>query len=118
VGARCPLRFRFDESGGARRMRGILDTIVYAATAPIRLFGRSRRFRLALGALAVVAVFFTITLWALDRLAPTDTGAKQAVANLPTLPALQPVTRASYVIAPVAVALSAIRTSLDAGAPR
>ncbi len=41
-----------------------------------------------------------------------------ALAKLPPLPALPPVTRASYVIAPVAVALTAIRASLDAAAPR
>ena len=99
-------------------MRRMLDDIVYYATAPIRLFGRSRRFRLALGAVVLVAVCFKATLWALDRFFPPVSGARQAVAKLPKLPPLPPVTRASHVIAPVAVALSAIRQSLDAGAPR
>src|SRR5258708_6549121 len=102
-------------------MRGILDSAVYLATAPLRLFGRSPRFRLIVGALVIVAVFFTVTLWALDPVFPTEnknTEAKRAVASLPALPALQPASRSSYVIAPVAVALTAIRTRLDAAAPR
>jgi hypothetical protein len=36
---------------------------------------------------------------------------------LPPLPALQPVTRSSFVIAPVAISLTAIRDSMDAAAP-
>jgi len=99
-------------------MHGMLDTFVYAATAPIRLFGRSRLFRWALGAGLIVAVFIAATLWALDRLDPADNEAKQVVANLPPLPALQPVSRASYVIAPVAIALTAVRQSMDDAAPR
>jgi hypothetical protein len=99
-------------------MRRAIDRAIYTATAPIRLFGRSRRFRLALGAACVIALFFAATLWALDRLLPAESDAKQAVAKLPQLPPLPPVTRASYVIAPVAVALTAIRASLDASAPR
>jgi hypothetical protein len=99
-------------------MRGMLDTFIYAATAPIRLFGRSRRFRWALGAGLVVAVFIAATLWALDRFDPADNEAKPAVVNLPPLPALRPVSRASYVIAPVAIALTAIRQSMDDAAPR
>ncbi len=99
-------------------MRRMLDEAVYHATAPIRLFGRSRRFRIALGATCVVAVFFGATLWALDRFVPADGGAKKTLASLPALPALQPVTRASYVIAPVAISLAAIGRSMDAAAPR
>ena len=96
----------------------MLDRAIYIATAPLRLFGRSRRFRIALGAACVVALFFAATLWALDRFMPADSDAKKTVASLPPLPALQPLTRASYVIAPVAIALTAIRQSMDAAAPR
>jgi hypothetical protein len=99
-------------------MRGMLDRLIYIATAPIRLFGRSRFFRLGLGAVVVVALFFAATLWALDRFLPPENDAKRAVANLPPPPALPAVNRTSYVIAPVAVALTAIRASLDATAPR
>ena len=104
-------------------MGGMLDKAIYAATAPLRLIGRSRGFRLIFGAGCIVGLFFAATLWALDRFFPTgndakSSDAKQAVANLPALPALQPITRASYVIAPVAVAITAIRASMDAAAPR
>src|ERR1700688_556663 len=99
-------------------MRGMLDRSIYIATAPLRLFGRSRYFRLGLGAGCIVVLFFAATLWTLDRFLPADSDAKKTVASLPLLPALQPITRASYVIAPVAVAITAIRQSMDSAAPR
>ena len=99
-------------------MRGMLDRAIYTVTAPVRLFGRSRRFRIGLGAAGLVVIFFAATLWALDRFLPADSDAKQAVAGLPALAPLPPVTQTSYVIAPVAIALTAIRASLDATTPR
>jgi hypothetical protein len=99
-------------------MRGILQFIFYILTVPLRLFGRSRRFRWFTGALAVVAIFFAATLWALDRFMPAGSNAKQAVAKLPKLPPLPPMTRSSYVIAPVAISLGAIQRTLEASAPR
>lgn len=99
-------------------MRGMLDRVIYVATVPVRLFGRSRGFRFGLGGSLVVALFFAATLWALDRFVPADSDAKLAVAKLAPLPPLPPVTRASYVIAPVAIALNAIRASMDQAAPR
>ena len=99
-------------------MRGMLDTVIYAATAPIRLFGRSRGLRLGAGAGLIVAIFFAATLWTLDRFVPADNDAKRTVASLPPLPALQPVTRSSHVIAPIAISLVAIGRSLDTAAPR
>lgn len=99
-------------------MGGRRDQIIYYATAPLRLFGRSRAFRLTLGAVVVLGFSFYAALWALDRVFPPENDAKKAVAKLPAPPPLPPVTRASYVIAPVAVALTAIRTSLDNAAPR
>jgi hypothetical protein len=104
--------------GRDTQMRGMLDRVIYIATAPIRLFGRSRHFRLALGGLVVVTLFFAATLWALDRFLPPENDAKRAVANLAPPPALPPATHTSYVIAPVAIALTAIRARLDADAPR
>ena len=98
-------------------MRAMPERFIYYATAPICLFGRSPAFRLALGALVVVALFFTATLWALDRFFP-ESESRAALAKLPELPPLPPVTRASYVIAPVAIAISAIGRTLDAAAPR
>ncbi|MEI8275497.1 MAG: DUF4403 family protein [Hyphomicrobiales bacterium] len=99
-------------------MSGIVDDIIYYLTAPLRLLGRSRGFRLASLAIIVVGVFFAATLWALDRFFPGATPAAQIVAKLEPLPPLQPLTRASYVIAPVAVALAAIQHSLEASTPR
>ncbi len=99
-------------------MRGKLDTVIYFATAPIRLFARVRWFRIALGGACIVGAFFAATLWALDRLFPTDGGLDTAIATLQPPPPLQAVTRSSYVIAPVVVALSAIQRSMDAAAPR
>ena len=99
-------------------MSGIVDDVTYYLTAPLRLFGRSRGFRLASLAIVVVGVFFAATLWALDSFFPTATPAAQVVAKLEPLPPLQPLTRASYVIAPVAVSLNAIQRSLEASAPR
>jgi hypothetical protein len=96
----------------------MLDRLIYIATAPVRLFGRSRAFRLALGAICVVLLFFMATLWALDSFLPHDNDAKKAVAKLPQMTPLQPSNRASYVIAPVAISIPAIRTSLDNAAPR
>jgi len=92
--------------------------LVYYATAPIRLFGRSRAFRIAVAAVLVTGACFAVTLWALDHFFPPVSSAQQAVAKLPPLPPLPPVTRASYVIAPVAVSLVALRQSLDGAAPR
>jgi Domain of unknown function (DUF4403) len=95
-----------------------LDTFIYYATAPLRLFGRSRGFRLAVAAACGVAIFYIATVWALNRFMPGDSGLPEALAILQPPKALQPVTRASQVIAPVAVALTAIGQSLDAVAPR
>src|SRR5262245_50051659 len=95
-----------------------LDTFIYHATAPIRLFGRSRGFRLAVGAACILALCSVATIWALNRFIPSDSGLPEALAILQPPKSLQPVTRASQVIAPVAVALTAIGQSLDALAPR
>ena len=99
-------------------MRGILGGIIYVITAPLRLFGRSRGFRILLGSLVIIAGFFVATLWALDQFFPAGNNAKQIVAKLPPLPPLKPLERPSYVIAPVAISLDAIQRSLEASAPR
>ncbi len=80
-----------------------LDTFIYYVTAPIRLFGRSRYFRWGLAAACVAGLFFAAGLWALNRfLPPAESGLSEALAILKPPPPLQPVTRASHVIAPVA----------------
>ena len=91
-----------------------VDSFIYYVTAPIRLFGRSRIFRLALG----LAICFATTMWALNRFIPADSGLPEALATLKPPRPLQPVAHASHVIAPVAVALTAIADTLDAAAPR
>ena len=99
-------------------LSGWIDDAIYYATAPLRLFGRSRAFRLASLAVIVIGVFFAATLLALDRFFPAATPAAKVVAKLEPLAPLQPLTRASYVIAPVAISLNAIQRSLEASAPR
>src|SRR5579885_287391 len=94
------------------------DAIVYWLTAPIRWFGRYRAVRLATAGVIVLGASFYATLWALDRFLPAPRAQSPALAKLAPLPDLPPVTPASYAIAPVAVALPAIRASLDAAAPR
>jgi hypothetical protein len=64
---------------------------------------------------AVVAVSFLISLKAMDWLAPRGTVPAPALVELPPLP---PAPRSSIVMAPVAIALSAIRDAADRGAPR
>lgn len=95
----------------------LLDTVIYYVTAPIRFFGRSRGFRLALGACVVLIVSFAAANWALNYFLPAN-DAKTAAAKLPAPPPLPAVTRASYVIAPVAIPLALIRQSLDNTTPR
>jgi len=96
-----------------------LDTFIYYVTAPIRLFGRSRYFRWGLAAACVAGLFFAAALWAVNRfLPPAESGLSEALAILKPPPPLQPVTRASHVIAPVAVSLAAIGHTLDTATPR
>ena len=66
-------------------------------------------------AIAVVVVSFFVSLKAMDWLSPRGTVAAPALAQLPPLP---PASRNSVIIAPVAIALSAIRDAADRAAPR
>lgn len=66
-------------------------------------------------AVAVLAASFFISLKAMDLLAPRATNSAPPVAQLPPLP---PVSKSSIVIAPVAIALSAIRDQAEKAAPR
>ena len=94
------------------------DRFIYYATAPIRLFGRSRPLQLVIGTACILALFYAATMWALHRFIPSDSGLPEALAILRPPKDLEPITRASHVIAPVAVALAAISQSLDSVAPR
>jgi Domain of unknown function (DUF4403) len=95
-----------------------LDTFIYHATAPIRLFGRSRKFRLVVGGACIVAIGFLLARVAFSLFAPPDSGLPEAIAIMQPPPALQPVTHTSRVVAPVAVALTAIARAVDADTPR
>lgn len=64
---------------------------------------------------AVVAVSFLISLKAMDWLAPRGTVKPPVLVELPPL---APAPRSSIVMAPIAVALSAIRDAADHGSPR
>ncbi len=98
-------------------MRDGFGNLIYLVTAPVRLFGRSPAFRWTILGALVLAGSFTAANWALDRFMG-GSAPPPALVKLKPLPDLPPVTRASYVIAPVAVALTGIRASLDASAPR
>src|SRR4030088_2786673 len=66
-------------------------------------------------AIAVVTVSFFVSLKAMDWLSPRGTVGAPVLVQLPPLP---PAPRSSSLIAPVAIALSAIRDAADRGAPR
>jgi hypothetical protein len=72
-------------------------------------------FKTVLLAIMVVAVSFFVSLKAMDWLSPRGAVNAPALVELPPLP---PAPRISSIIAPVAVALSAIRDAADRGAPR
>src|SRR5882724_2647532 len=73
---------------------------------------RPRTIAIAAG---VLALSFLAALKAMDWLSPGGTLPAPALVELPPLP---PVTRASYVVVPVVVALSAIRDAADRTTPR
>src|ERR1700687_2354119 len=66
-------------------------------------------------AIAVIAVSFFVSLKTRDWLSPRGTVAAPVLVELPPLPSAP---RSSSIIAPVAIALNAIREAADRGAPR
>jgi hypothetical protein len=81
-------------------------------TMPVKMPLRPRM--IAIG-VSVVVLSFLVALKAMEWLLPDGTVSAPAVAELPPLP---PVTRSSYVVAPMVVTLSAIRDAADRSAPR
>jgi Domain of unknown function (DUF4403) len=73
------------------------------------------RLKTILLGVAVVAVSFLVSLKALDWLSPRVTVPAPALVELPPLP---PAPRSSSIIAPIVIALTAIRDAADRGAPR
>src|SRR4051795_6624883 len=65
-------------------------------------------------AIAVIAASFFISLKAMDWLSPRATNSAPAVTQLPPLP---PVSKSSIAVAPVVIALSAIREQAEKAAP-
>ena len=98
-------------------LRTVARNLYIFIVLPLR---RSARLRLIVGAVAVVLFFFTVTLWALDRFFPGESknAASRGAPALAALPPLPPASRPSLVVAPIAVALPAIRVALDGAAPR
>ncbi|HEY5127945.1 MAG TPA: DUF4403 family protein, partial [Bradyrhizobium sp.] len=66
-------------------------------------------------AIALVAVSFFVSLKTMDWLAPRGTVGAPVLVELPPLP---PAPRSSVILAPVVIALTAIRDAADRGAPR
>lgn len=66
-------------------------------------------------AIVVAIVFFAGTLWALSFLTPTAEPQRPVIAQTPALP---PATRSTVIIAPVAIAIPAIRQAIEDAAPR
>src|SRR6202165_2345804 len=73
------------------------------------------RLKTILLAIAVVAVSFFVSLKTMDWLAPRGMVRAPVLVELPPLPSAP---RSSSIIAPVAIALTAIRDAADRGAPR
>ena len=66
---------------------------------------------------AVLVASFTVSLWLMDYLWP-DTEPDIARPQVAETPPLPPITRSSVIVAPVAIAHSALREILDGAAPR
>jgi hypothetical protein len=77
--------------------------------------GFSLNLKTILFAIAALVVSFFVALKAMDWVSPGGTGPAPAIVQLPPLP---PAQRSSSIIAPVAIALTAIRDAAEHGAPR
>src|SRR5262249_39085109 len=96
-----------------------LDAFIYYATAPVRLFGRSRYFRWGLAAVTVAGLFFVAGSWARNVfLSPSDSGVAHAPPVMKPPPPLPTGTRASPPVSPPPGALAAIGHTLDTATPR
>jgi Domain of unknown function (DUF4403) len=76
---------------------------------------QAMRLKAILLAIAVVVASFFVSLKTMDWLSPRGTVTAPVLVELPPLP---PAPRISSIIAPVTIALSAIREAADRGAPR
>ncbi|MFO1110345.1 MAG: DUF4403 family protein [Bradyrhizobium sp.] len=81
----------------------------------LKLFKLEFNLKTILIAIAVVVVSFFVSLKAMDLLSPRGAGKAPVLAELPPLP---PATRSSRVVAPVSIALTAIRDAAERSTPR
>jgi hypothetical protein len=87
-------------------------TMSFKKAMPLKMPVQPKMVAVAAG---VLVLSFVIALKAMDWLSPSGTVPAPALKELPPLPR---VTRNSYVVAPVAITLSAIRDAADRAAPR
>jgi hypothetical protein len=95
----------------------VLDRIFRPEKPKRRALPFGLSIRTAVVGAVVLVVFFSSTLWALNRFLPGNT-LNESRPTTAALNPLQPVTRTSVIVAPVAVAALAIRDALEANAPR
>lgn len=93
-------------------LRTIARTLYIWTVLPLR---RSHRLRYIVGGVLLLLVSFAAASWVMDAFWPNEAALKPKLAELPPL---QPITRTSFIAAPIVVANSAIRTTLDNAAPR
>ncbi len=94
-----------------------LDRILRPDVKPRRALPFGLSVRTLLIGVAVIVIFFSTTMWALNRFFPGNPLDESKPVTAALKP-LQPVTRSSMIVAPVAVAALAIRDVLEANAPR
>jgi hypothetical protein len=73
------------------------------------------RIKMALAAVAALAISFVVALKAMDYLSPRGAGPAPVLVQLPPLPTAP---RTSSIIAPITIPLTAIRDAAERGAPR
>ncbi|MGD9769741.1 MAG: hypothetical protein AB7U62_19070, partial [Pseudolabrys sp.] len=93
-------------------LRTVARNLYIWTVLPLR---RSHRLRYIVGGVLLLLVSFAAASWVMDAFWPNETALKPKLAELPPL---QPITRTSFVAAPIVVANNAIRTTLDNAAPR
>ncbi len=76
---------------------------------------RDIMYKLIGGGIAIAVVFFFGTLWAMDRVSSSAEPQKPIIAEKPPL---LPATRSSVIVAPVSIALPAIRQAMEQAAQR
>ncbi len=93
-------------------LRTVARTLYICTVLPLR---RSHRLRYILGGVLLLLMSFAAASWVINTFWPNEAALKPKLAELPPL---QPITRTSFVAAPIVVANSAIRSTLDNAAPR